>query len=421
MRPSSLLGTRRYAVGTPFVLWCRMISFNSSISRLAAVALTALLFACSAQQSGAPQGFAPPKVTVVTLRTQPVTLTRELPGRATAYLVAEVRPQVTGLIKQRLFVEGGMVHAGQPLYQLDDSIFRAQVEGAAAALQKSKAALVAARLAAQRSAALIKIDAVSAQDDENATATLRSSEADVASNQATLDGAQVNLRYARITAPISGRIGKSAVTPGALVTADQTTALATVQQLDPIYVDVNQSSSEWLQLRQALAAARGSEGIAGTPATILFDNGSVYQHPGKLQFSEIGVDPTTGNFMLRVLVPNPEGLLLPGMYVRAQITEATLAQGLLVPQTGVTHDAKGGATALIVDAKGNAQLRTIHVARAVGTQWLVDSGLAAGERVITEGIQMAQPGKPVQAVEAAAMPAAAAAADSSVVSATAKL
>ncbi len=364
------------------------------------MALGMLLAACG---GGAPRGMpgaVAPQGSGVTLQAQPVALTRELPGRTSAYLVAEVRPQVSGIVKRRLFTEGGHVDAGQPLYELDDSIYRAQYNSARAALQKAQATLEAARLTANRSAELLKIDAVSTQDNETAIATLREAEADVASAQAALDSSAVNLAYAHLASPISGRIGKSWVTPGALVTADQATAMATVQQLDPLYVDVNQSSSEWLQLRQEIDAGHVQSGGRDTPAQIVLENGATYEHPGKLQFADVTVDPTTGEFLLRIIVPNPNHLLMPGMYVRAVVSEGVIPQGILVPQRGVTRDPKGGATALVVDRDGKVERRDIGVSRTVGDQWLVDSGLVAGDRVIVEGVQKVQPGMQVQASEA---------------------
>ncbi len=347
------------------------------------------------------QGFRP-EVTVVSLKTQPVTLTRELPGRTSAYLVADVRPQVSGIVKGRLFTEGGVVRAGQVLYEIDDSLYRAQYDNAKASLQKAQANEVAAELAARRAAELIKIDAISAQDNENATSAAAQAVADVAAARAALDSAGVNLAYTRITAPISGRIGRSSVTAGALVTADQSTALATIQQLDPIYVDVNQSSADWLALKQEIDSGSIQSTGAGTPATIVLENGVTYRHPGKLLFTDVSVDPTTGNFLLRALVPNPEGLLLPGMYVRAVIDEGVLPHGVLAPQGGVQHDPRGDATALVVNAAGQVEERRVGITRAVGDSWLVDSGLSAGDRLIVSGVQKVMPGMPVRAVEEAA-------------------
>jgi membrane fusion protein (multidrug efflux system) len=339
------------------------------------------------------------QVTVVTLKPQPVPLTRELPGRTAAYLVAEVRPQVSGIIKRRLFTEGAFVKAGQPLYELDDAPYRAQHNNAKAALQKAEATVAVARITAKRDADLIKIDAVSQQDYDNAVAAWRQSEADVAAAQAAVDSAAVNLAYAHIVSPITGRIGKSSVTQGALVTQNQTDAMATVQQLDPIYVDVNQSSSEWLQLRQEVESGRVQAGGAGAAAKIVLENGTEYGHEGKLQFADVTVDPTTGEFLLRAIVPNPDHILMPGMYVRAIISEGVMPKGLLAPQQGIARDPKGNATALVVDAENKVETRQVRVVRTIGDQWLVDNGLSAGDRLIVEGVQKVQPGMQVQPVE----------------------
>jgi membrane fusion protein, multidrug efflux system len=372
-----------------------------------AVVVAATALAGCGPHGGPPPGHMTPQVTVVTIKPQSVTLTRDLPGRVSAFLVAEVRPQVSGIVKQRLFTEGGTVKAGQPLYEIDDAIYRAQWNSARATLQKAQATTEAARLTAGRSAEMVKIDAVSAQDNDNAIASLAQAQADVAAAQAAVDSSAVNLAYAHIVSPINGRIGKSSVTQGALVTADQTAALATVQQLDPIYVDVNQSSSEWLQLKQDIDAGRVQAGASGAPTKIVLENGSAYTTAGALQFSDVTVDPSTGNFLLRVLVSNPNQLLMPGMYVRAIVGEGVRPQALLAPQRGITRDPKGGATALIVDKDGKVQTREVKVSRTIGDQWLVEDGLAAGDRVIVEGLQKVQPGMPVTTVEAPAADAAA--------------
>jgi membrane fusion protein (multidrug efflux system) len=375
-----------------------------------ALAVSALfLAACKGQHGEQQAGGGPAEVTVVTLKPQPVTVSRELPGRTSAYLVAEVRPQVNGIVKQRLFEEGALVKAGQPLYQLDDAVYRAEHNNAKAALAKAKAALYSAQLNARRTSELARIDAVSKQDDEAATAAWRQAEADVAAGQAQVESTGVTLGFARIVSPITGRIGKSAVTPGALVTANQAEPMARVQQLDPIFVDVTQSSGELLELRKRIAAGTLKE-ADGTPVKILLEDGSTYAHDGKLQFADVSVDPTTGSFALRVIVPNPEHVLLPGMYVRAVLDKGSNPRALLVPQAGISRDPKGGATAMVVDKDGKAALREVQVGRTIGDQWLVEGGLAAGDKVIVEGLQMIQPGMPVHASEAGAKPAAAAAA-----------
>jgi len=356
-------------------------------------------------QHGGPPGGMTPQVTVVTLKSQPVTLTRELPGRTNAYLVAEVRPQVSGILKKRLFEEGSLVKAGQPLYEIDDAIYRAQLESAQATLAKAEASVAAAKLTAERDQELIKIDAVSKQDNDNAVSAYGQAQADVAAGKAAVANATVNLQYAHLTAPISGRIGKSAVTVGALVTANQATALATIQQLDPIYVDVNQASSEWLHLKQEIDSGRAKSGAVDSPVTIVLSDGRTYGQQGKLQFSDVTVDPTTGDFLLRAIVPNPNGELLPGMYVRAQLDEGVLSSGVLAPQQGIARDPKGNATALVVNGQGKVEPREVRVSRTIGDQWLVDDGLASGDRLIVEGLQKVQPGMNVQAVEAPPQPA----------------
>ncbi len=325
-----------------------------------------------------------------------MTLTRELAGRVSPTLVAEVRPQVDGIVQRRLFTEGSRVNAGQPLYQLDDAIPRAEQATAKAALARAQAVLNKARLDAARSAELAKIDAVSKQDNENAVATLQQAEADLASAQAALARGEVMLRYARITSPIAGRIGESSVTAGALVTANQAAALATVQQLDPVYVDVTQSSAELLALRKQYAAGK-LEQARDLPVSIVLEDGSVYAHKGKLTFEGLTVDPSTGSYLLRATVPNPNDLLLPGMYVRAIVGSAVQQNALLVPQQGIARTPAGGAFAMLLGADGKVEQRSVKVSRTVGDQWLVDEGLAAGDKVIIEGLQKIAPGAPARA------------------------
>ena len=370
-------------------------------SRNPALALTAafaiLLGACGTGQEAGPPPT--PAVTVVELGSQDVTLTRELPGRTNAWLVAEVRPQVSGLVAERLFTEGERVKAGQPLYQIDDATYRATANSARAQLARARATLTSARLTAERIAGLAKIDAVSAQDNDNATAALAQAEADVGVARAALDAANVMLGYARITSPIDGRIGRSSVTQGALVTANQPQALATVQQLDPIYVDLTQSSAELLDLRRSLAEGRLSRGEEAMPVKILLEDGSDFPHPGRLKFSEVAVDPSTGSYALRIEVPNPEHMLMPGMYVRAVLGVGVRADAVLVPQRGIARDPKGNTTAMVVDAQGVVEQRPVVVSRTIGDQWLVESGLAAGDRVVIEGLQKIAPGATVEVTE----------------------
>jgi membrane fusion protein (multidrug efflux system) len=374
-------------------------------SRLLAALFTAtvLLSACEEQKT-APLQPPPTQVTVVTLKSEAVTLTRELPGRTNAFAVAEVRPQVTGIVKERLFTEGSEVAAGQPLYQLDDATYRAAHNSARALLARAQAAQEIARLNANRARELIKTNAMSKQDYDTALATELQAAADVGVAEAQVASTAVQLAYARIASPIDGRIGRSAVTQGALVTADQDAPLATIQQLDPIYVDLTRSASELLELRRQLAqgAVRQADGI---PVSIVLEDGTQYQQQGKLMFSEVSVDPMTGSYALRVLVPNPDHLLMPGMYVRALLSNAVLEQGLLVPQKGISRDLKGDAVAMVVTGQGTVEERRVAVSRTIGDRWLVDSGLAAGDRVIVEGLQKIAPGMTVVASEATAAPA----------------
>jgi len=376
--------------------------FRRSITTVTALAV---LTACGGKQGGGPTGgFAMP-VTVVTLKPSTVTLTRELPGRTSAFLVAEVRPQANGVVKHRRFAEGGLVKAGEVLYELDESVYRAQYDNAVAAYAKAAATLNSARLAAQRSSELVKIEAVSTQDNENAVAALGQAEGDAAASKAMVESARVNLAFTRIASPITGRIGKSAVTPGALVVANQDAALATVQQLDPIYVEVSQSSAEWLRLRHDIDAGRLKAGGAGTNVSILLEDGTRYPHDGRLEFSDVTVDPTTGSFIVRVIVPNPDSQLLPGLFVRAVIDEGTLEGAILAPEQGITHDPKGNATALVVGAENKVEPREVVASRTVGNQWLIDGGLKANDRLIVEGLQKIRPGAPVQPVERGSTPA----------------
>jgi membrane fusion protein (multidrug efflux system) len=362
------------------------------------VAFCAALPSCGGQAPDIPNG-TPPQVIVATLKIQPVTLTRSLPGRTSAYLIAEVRPQVSGIVQRRRFIEGGNVRVGQVLYDLDDSLYRAESDSAKASLMKAQATLRAERLAAARSSELLRTKVVSVQDNDRAVAALGQAEADVAAAQAAVASSAINLAYAHIVAPISGRIGKSNVTQGALVNAGQANSLATIQQLDPIYVEVNQSSSEWLTLKQDIDAGRVQSDRSGAPAQILLENGKPYAHVGKFQFADVTVDPTTGNLLLRAIVPNPDLTLLPGMYVRAVLNEGLLIHGLLAPQVGITRDAKGNGSALIVNKDGKVEARTVLVSRTVGDQWLVEEGLSPGDRLIVEGIQKVQPEMTVQTVE----------------------
>lgn len=356
------------------------------------------LSACGAPEP--PAAPPPPEVSVVTLGTQPVSVTRELAGRTVPYVVAEVRPQVSGIVKQRAFTEGARVEAGALLYEIDDASYRADRDRASAALSRAEATLNSTRLQARRAAELAEKRLLSAQDNELAAAAYQQAQADVAAARAQLAAAEVTLGYARLVAPISGQIGKSSVTQGALVTANQAEPLATIQQLDPMYVDLAQSSAELLELRREVAAGT-LEQSDGVPVTLLLEDGSTYAQQGRLQFADVTVDPRTGSYALRVLVPNPDGLLLPGMYVRAQVDMGQRPQGILAPQQAITRDPKGQALAMVVNAEGVVEARVLGASRTLGDQWLVDEGLQAGERVIVEGLQKVRPGMQVRVVEAA--------------------
>ena len=344
--------------------------------------------------SAQPAGPAPvPEVATVTIKPQPVELTTELPGRTSPYLVAEIRPQVNGIIKKRLFTEGSDVKAGQLLYQIDPAPFQVALDSAKASLGKSQANLPSVRLKAERYKELLADKAVSRQDTDDAAAAMEQARADVEYWKTAVEGARINLGYTRVTAPISGRIGKSTVTDGALVTAYQPATLSTIQQLDPIYVDVTQSSAELLRLKRNLEAGRiSADKKNGKKVCILLEDGNLCTQPGSLQFRDVTVDQATGSFTLRIVVPNPKHLLLPGMFVRAVVQEGIAEQAILVPQQGVNRTPKGDPYALIVDENGKVQQRMLSLNRAIGDQWLVSSGLSAGDRVIVEGMLNVRPG-----------------------------
>jgi len=343
----------------------------------------------------------PAAVSVITIEPQPVTLTAELPGRTTALEVADVRPQVSGIIQKRLFVEGSMVRAGQPLYQIDPRPYRAALDQALAQLASAQANLVTARLKSERYADLVKIKAVSQQDADDARAAFGQAAAAVQQQQAAVESARINLGYTTITAPISGRIGVSTATAGALATSGQTNALSTIQTLDPIYVDLTQSAVDHLKLFQDLSRVGPDGGPPkGAPVRAQLVDGQDYPTPGRLQFSDITVDQTTGSVTLRAQFANPKGVLLPGMYVRAKLIEGVDPAGILAPQAAVGRDEKGRPTALVVDGAGKAELRVLEVAGAIGNQWRVTKGLSPGDRLITVGGQNAKPGAPVRVVPA---------------------
>jgi len=361
-----------------------------------------MLTGCS--RGGGQPGFANrvPNVGVVTIHYQPALLTTELPGRTSPFQEADVRPQVNGILIKRLFEEGGTVHAGQLLYQIDPAPYQAAFDSAKAALANAQANLVTTRAKSERYANLLKQNAIAPQDYDDAFAAWKQAQANVLQQQANLESARINLDYTRVTAPITGRIGRSLVTVGALLTANQTNVLATIDTLDPIYVDINQSSAELLALKKELAEGQLN---GSTPemarVTLILEDGSVYPLDGTLKFSEASVDQNTGAVVLRAVFPNPKGVLLPGMYVRARIVEGIDSHAILAPQQGVSRDEKGEPTALVVDNHGIARLRILQAPRAVGGSWLVTAGLAPGDRMIVDGLQFVQPGAPVHAVPAA--------------------
>jgi len=338
------------------------------------------------------------EVAVISVTTQKITLTTELPGRTAAIRIAEIRPQINGLILKRLFTEGQDVKAGQVLYQIDPAPFQSALDNAKAALGKAEANVPAIRLRVERFYDLLADNAVSQQDYDDAFASLKQAEAEVAYWKATVATAKINLGYTAVKAPISGRIGISNVTDGAIVTAYQPVALATIQQLDPIYVDVPQSTTDLLRLKRRLKDGRLKKNVPGSDKVKLIqEDGAPYSQEGALQFSDVTVDPTTGSVILRVVFPNPEDILLPGMFVQAVIKEGVNEQAILIPQQGVSRDSKGNPFALIVDAESKAAFRPLTLDRAIGDKWLVSAGLAPGDPVIVEGLMMLRPGTTVKA------------------------
>jgi membrane fusion protein (multidrug efflux system) len=365
----------------------------------------------AAPQGGPPREMPPADVGVVTVKVEQVTLQAELAGRTTAALVADLRPQVSGIVKARTFEEGALVKAGQVLYQIDPSMYRAAHDQAVADLAAAKATLASSKTKDERYDALAKVSGVSKQEADDARAAVALATAAVAQKEAALQAARINLGYTSIRAPITGRIGKSSVTAGALVTAGQPEALATIRSLDPIFVDLTESSEVRLKLRAALGAGTVKAGTA--KVKLKLGDGSIYPHEGTLEFAEVAVDEATGTVTLRAQFPNPDETLLPGMYVRAVLDQAVVQAAMLVPQQGVTHDAKGNATAMVVGKDGKAEVRTLVADRVIGDRWLVTSGLAEGDQVIVEGLNKIGPGMPVKPTEvgppgtAAAAPAAA--------------
>lgn len=341
----------------------------------------------------------PVEVGVITVDVADVALTVELPGRTSAFRKAEVRPQVTGIIQKRLFEEGTEIEAGAQLYQIDAATYQAAEATAKAELARAEANIAATEARAKRYEDLASKQAISRQDYDDAIAALGQARASLAAGKAAVTAAGINLQYTKVMAPISGVIGKSSVTEGALVTAGQAEPLAIIQQLDPIYVDVSQSATQLLQLRRAILDGSVAKAEAAK-VRLLLDDGSFYEHEGELQFSEVGVDESTGTVVLRAIFPNPDRLLLPGMFVRAQVQEGMRADAMLVPQRGISRDRSGNATALVVNSAGEVELRQLRTSRAVGNQWVVEEGLSVGDAVIVEGLQKIRVGVKVNAVPA---------------------
>jgi membrane fusion protein, multidrug efflux system len=381
------------------------------LSRGAALVVVTVAAGLALQACGGPKGprnMGPPEVGVVTLQLRPVALTTVLPGRTSPFAVSDVRPQINGIILARSFQEGSNVREGQVLYQIDPATYRAAYDQAKAQVAAAQANLATTKVKADRYAELVKINGVSRQDYDDANAAYLQAAAVVQQDQALEQSARINLDYTSIKSPISGRVGVSAFTKGALVTSGQANALTTVQTLDPIYVDINQSASELLKLRRSLAdGALTGGGPTSADVTLTLEDGSAYPLHGKLQFADVTVDQTTGAVTLRAIFPNPAGVLLPGMYVRAALGQGSKPQALLAPQAGVTFNQAGKPVAMIVDAQGNAQSRIIQTDGVVGDSWLVTSGLSAGDRLIVEGLQRVKPGAPVHAVPAGSAPPAA--------------
>ncbi|TWB36944.1 efflux RND transporter periplasmic adaptor subunit [Nitrospirillum viridazoti] len=373
------------------------------VALVATLSVAAVALAGCGEKKQAPPPQGPVSVGVVTVTPQPVTLSTELTGRTSAFRVAEVRPQVSGVILKRLFTEGGEVKAGQQLYQIDPTPYEAALASAKASLAQAEATVKSVKAKAERYSDLVTVNAVSKQDYDDITANLATDQAAVDAARAQVKTAQINLDYTRVYSPISGRVGRSTVTEGALVTADQTTALATVQQLDPMYVDVTQSSVDLMRLRQEIAAGHVKGATAGdAPISLLIDGlgDKPYGEPGRLQFADVTVDQTTGMVTLRATVPNPKAELLPGLFVRARVEEGVRDQAMLVPQQAVVRGGDGSTTVWVVGQDNKAAIRPVTTTQAQGDKWVVTGGLNAGDRVVVEGLQRLRPGADVKADEA---------------------
>lgn len=370
------------------------------INRIVSYALLCALGAlASCDEKKAPQqafSFPPSAVSVITTVAEPLPITNDLPGRIAPTRISEVRPRVSGIIIQRVFQQGSMVKEGDVLYRIDPEQFKVQVASAEATLARAKASQLQARQQADRQREMKKSNVTSAQAVEDAVANLAIADADVASAEAGLSAAKLNLQYADVTAPISGRIGRALITEGALVSANGTESLATIQQLDPVYADFTQPAADLIRLRKALESGGVMSPKGDAPVRLILDDGSVYGHPGKLLFSEATVDATTGQVTLRGQFPNPEGDLLPGMYVRVLIEQGVEKSAIAVPQQAVQRDSAGKAQVYVLAADNTAQIRPVVVARAVDNRWVISQGLKPGEKVIVEGFQKIRPGAKVE-------------------------
>lgn len=377
---------------------------NRGLTPLAAVLMLSgslLLTGCNDGNEQKGQQTAP-EVGVVTLKAEPLNITTELPGRTSAYRIAEVRPQVGGIILKRNFVEGSDIQAGSSLYQIDPATYQAAYDSARGDLAKAEAAANIARLTVNRYKTLVGTKYISQQEYDTAVADARQADAAVTAAKAAVETARINLAYTKVTSPISGRIGKSSVTEGALVTSNQANALATVQQLDPIYVDVTQSSNDFLRLKEELANGTLEQEGGKAKVELILENGQKYPQVGALEFSDVTVDESTGSITIRAVFPNPKGDLLPGMFVRARLDEGIKNNALLVPQQGVTRNPRGEATVMVVGADNKVELRTVTAAQAIGDKWLVTAGLKSGDKVIVTGLQKVRPGVQVKVEEAPA-------------------
>lgn len=354
------------------------------------------------EQAAKPASMPAPAVEIQTIETKALKLSSELTGRTSPYRIAEVRPQVSGIILERAFNEGEYVKSGQVLYKIDAANYQAEYDRVKATLARNEAALTTARLKAERYAGLVKVKSISQEAYEEADAALKQAQASIAMDKAALQSARIALDYTQVSAPIAGYIGRSNVTQGALVTANQLTSLASIRQLDPIYVDVTQSSVDLLRLKRALSRGDVERPDANSPEVeLILEDGSLYQHKGELKFSEMMVDEKTGSITIRALFPNPDRQLLPGMYVRAIVQEGIKQNAILIPQQAVTHNASGNATALILNHEDIVEPRNLTIARAINNQWLINEGLNVGDRVIVKGLQKVRPGAKAVATEIA--------------------